>query len=51
MLYGMPPFYDASNDKKKIIKNIQQNELEFLDDVEISESAKELLKAMLEKNP
>lgn len=51
MLYGMPPFYDNSNDRGKIIKKIQSKELEFMDDVEISESAKDLLKLMLEKNP
>ena len=49
LLFGIPPFY--SNDDNEIRQQILNNELRFPKDNDISESAKDLLKLLLKKNP
>ena len=49
LLFGIPPFY--SNDDNEIRQQILYNELRFPKDSNISETAKDLLRLLLKKNP
>lgn len=48
LFFGIPPFY--SNDDKKIREQICKNELKFPKNGNVSESAKDLLRKLLNKN-
>ncbi len=49
MIYGVPPFY--SFDINNLSQIIEKNELKFPTDIQISESLKNLIKKLLDKNP
>ena len=49
MIYGVPPFY--SFDINNLSQIIEKNGLKFPTDIQISESLKNLIKKLLDKNP